>query len=206
MILLSPTWLFARNSVGNLKLYSSLPCLFVGSSRFAVVDSRKQHTSCTAKSYSTPSRHKGSRQDFTNPTMLAEKSQIMGVIEELSPIAKEKPTPPAGRHGGAHGGGGRAECWRWGSLLLLRPASGVSEVPEASCQSLWKLSTLASHPCTTTAGARLHTRLLWLCHAPICPCVCVGSKKLTTLFHNKTTLNTGDATSPRPRKFQVFLE
>lgn len=29
-----------------------------------VVDSRKQHTSCTAKSYSTPSRHKGSRQDY----------------------------------------------------------------------------------------------------------------------------------------------
>ena len=40
----------------------------------------------------------------------------------------------------------------------------------------------AFHSCTTTAGARLHTRLLWLCHAPICPWVCVGSKKQTILF------------------------
>ena len=102
------------------------------------------------------------------------------------------------RGGRNAGGGGRCCC-----CDQLR---GVSEVPEASCQSLWKLSTLASHPCTTTAGARLHTRLLWLCHAPICPCVCVGSKKLTILFHNKTTLNKGDATLPRPRKLQVFLE
>lgn len=205
MILLSPTWIFARNRVGNLKLYSSLPCFFLGvpDSWWLIAGNNTPVALPRATRRLLGTKAAGKT---TNPTMLAEESQIMGVIEELSPIAKEKPTPPAGRRGGAHGGGGRAERWRWGSLLLLRPASGVSEVPEASCQSLWKLSTLASHPCTTTAGARLHTRLLWLCHAPICPCVCVGSKKLTTLFHNKTTLNTGDATSPRPRKFQVFLE
>lgn len=121
MILLSPTWIFARNSAGNLKLYSSLPCFFLGvPDSWLLIAGNNTPVAlprATRRLLGTKAAGK-----TMNSTMLAEESQITGVIEELSPIAKEKPTPPGGRGGGAHeGGGGRCAGGGGRSVVVWWP-------------------------------------------------------------------------------------